>query len=365
MTVRQTKPQGRGTQGPSIRLSVELGTDREPPREFRIFRKGLNRTEKGDFLFDEVAAEVVMANYAMHGKKLRFDFNHGTTFDAPTPEQAIAGGSFDPEVRPNGELWATNCTWTERAAEYLRKGEYTEFSPLFNQINGRIVWLRNVALTNLPAMDDTVPLVAATANGGSMDAEKCTACSAKDTEIAGLTSKLTALSSSFDDFKKKFGKDDDGEGKKLTALRSSLVAITGESSEDAIVGAVKALKKDAGEAVALRSRIESQEANKLTSDFDGLVAKAIEECKIDAAQKDAFRADFLVDGKVTQSGLTALSAFVKHTAPKRNTSDTTQKGTSGTVLVTEADRAAAKLLGNSVEEIAKYKEAQLKEQAGI
>ncbi len=134
----------------------------EVPSEFRIFRFGVNHSEKGDFLFDDLAAESVMAEYRAHGKPMLLDYGHGTTLEAPTPEQAISAGQFIPEVRSDG-LWASAIKWTARASAFLAALEYRLFSPFFehDSATGRITRLINVALTNLPALDNIEPLVAA------------------------------------------------------------------------------------------------------------------------------------------------------------------------------------------------------------
>jgi phage I-like protein len=135
------------------------------PTEFRIFRVGINHSEKGDFLFDAESATSVMAEYRAHGKPMLLDYNHGTTLLAPTPEQAISAGQFIPEVRADG-LWATAIKWAERARAFLAAAEYRLFSPFFEHeaATGRITRLINVALTNLPALDHIDALVAAHAH---------------------------------------------------------------------------------------------------------------------------------------------------------------------------------------------------------
>ena len=59
------------------RLSIEF-VGEGPPREFRIFKAGINATTKGDFLFDDEAAEKVMAAAKRHGtdRNLMIDLEH-------------------------------------------------------------------------------------------------------------------------------------------------------------------------------------------------------------------------------------------------------------------------------------------------
>jgi phage I-like protein len=137
--------------------------ERVPPKEFRIFPAGIVSTMKGDFLFDEAAANAVMASYRQHAVDLTIDYDHHT-LSAPMGVKAVSAGWFHLAVR-NGELWATDVNWTLPAAQYLARGEYRYFSPLFDYERGsnRITNLINNALTNTPAMDGIEALVAASA----------------------------------------------------------------------------------------------------------------------------------------------------------------------------------------------------------
>jgi phage I-like protein len=149
-----------------------LPTEGGAPTEFRILRAGANKTEKGEFLFDEQAAEAVMAAYAAKGLgKVQIDYEHQSMVAPPGGGDAAkpAAGWFRPEVRA-GELWATDVAWTARAAgdagpRQAGAPEYRFFSPVlrFDEDTRRVRSLKNLALTNDPAMDELHPLVAATA----------------------------------------------------------------------------------------------------------------------------------------------------------------------------------------------------------
>src|SRR5688572_17639495 len=94
-----------------------------PPPEFRIFTAGIVDTVKGKFLFDEAAAQAVMAEYERHGIDLMVDYDHASlgTNQSPDPAQAgKAAGWFNLQVR-NGELWAVNVRWTPPATEALNR----------------------------------------------------------------------------------------------------------------------------------------------------------------------------------------------------------------------------------------------------
>lgn len=146
-------------------LHVDLpGSSRKPPTEFRIFRRGVNSSVKGDFLFDDQAAQLVMAAYREHGVDVSIDFDHHT-LAAASGVKAVAAGWFSLDLR-DGELWACNVRWTPNAAAHLQTGEYRYFSPLFDcdPKTGRVEKLVNAGLTNTPALHDLEALVAASAN---------------------------------------------------------------------------------------------------------------------------------------------------------------------------------------------------------
>jgi hypothetical protein len=155
-------------------LSIAVAGN-EPPSEFRIFKAGQNETSKGVFIFDDKAAEHVLATYADQGNELMVDYDHGSLGLAVDPAHAgKAAGWFNLELR-DGELWAANVRWTEPAAKALAHAEWRYLSPAFElDENGRVLSLINVALTNMPATKRMQPLMAASAlalSGGSMDPE--------------------------------------------------------------------------------------------------------------------------------------------------------------------------------------------------
>lgn len=149
-----------------IKLQQDIGASagKEPPKEFRIFSFGDNRSTRGTFLFDQQAAKDVLAAHKEHGAELALDYEHASLEDPAPPAGAPAAGWYDLELRDDG-LWAVNVRWTPRATEYLKNAEYRYLSPAFtaDPKTRRVKRLLNVALTNLPAMHDLDPLVAAKA----------------------------------------------------------------------------------------------------------------------------------------------------------------------------------------------------------
>jgi phage I-like protein len=150
----------------SVRLDAE---GKEPPKEFRIFAFGEVETSKGTFLFDQAAAQLVLAAYADQGNELCCDYEHGMA-EAAEAMPRPAACWFSLELRDDG-LYATGCKWTPRAAKLLADGEYRYFSPWmeFDAETGRILRLLNLALTNIPATKSMQPLVAASARPAARD----------------------------------------------------------------------------------------------------------------------------------------------------------------------------------------------------
>lgn len=152
-------------------LPVLLSLDgNEAPSEFRLFRAGDNPTSKGSFLFDESAAESVMAAFAEHGAELPIDLEHlSVAAEAVTGDarnfNPDAQGWFSLEVR-GGELWAVNVTWTPEGARRLKERRQRYVSPAFNtDADRRVTEIMNVALTAMPATHNAMPLVATARDG--------------------------------------------------------------------------------------------------------------------------------------------------------------------------------------------------------
>ena len=148
----------------SLRLAravkLDMGEDKAPPAEFRIFAFGTFESTKGSFIFDKEAAQLVMDAQAAWGNECSMDYEHQALQDPPI--KAPAAAWYTLALRDDG-LWATGIKWTPGGAAHLTAGEYRYFSPAFmsDKDTKRITRLVNLALTNLPATLDMQPLVAA------------------------------------------------------------------------------------------------------------------------------------------------------------------------------------------------------------
>lgn len=140
---------------------VERGDDGLPVA-VRLFKRGWNDTQKGEFLFDDDSARLVMSASLEHGVDRMIDLEHLSLEDVPADEHSYdARGWFRLEVR-NGELWAVGVTWTPDGADRLKNKTQRYISPAFaTDADGRVTKIVNMALTAMPATHHTPALVAA------------------------------------------------------------------------------------------------------------------------------------------------------------------------------------------------------------
>jgi len=342
------RKQGPRTDTAMLSLSFVFGDAHAPPSEFRIFSMGINPSEKGDFLFDERAAASVMMEYQRHGKPMLLDFNHGTTFKEPTPEQAIAAGEFIPEVRADG-LYATQIQWTPRAETLLRAKEYRLFSPFFehDKQTGRVLRLINCALTNLPALDGIAPLVAASATTGDDEMETCTACSALTAKLTKMEEECSALRASLSAFQEK-----EEEKASAVALRANVFAITGKSDTEGALGVLQALRASTDDLARVKGQLEAEQTAKLSADFAGALNQACKDGKIPPAQRALWEGFAKEDGHAKAlARLTAFAETAVVVAPGR-----TVEAPTATVALSAIEQEIAARTGSSVEGLRKYKE---------
>jgi len=129
------------------------------PNEFQLLPYGRIDIEgEPPAYVDEESIASVIANFARRGNDMVIDYEHQTLKDV----QAPAAGWIKRLVDKGREgIWAV-VEWTERAKEYLKNREYRYFSPVFwvAKEGRRVVRIENVALTNLPKINQLRPIVA-------------------------------------------------------------------------------------------------------------------------------------------------------------------------------------------------------------
>jgi len=270
-----------------VDLYITGSGERKAPTEFRIFRAGINKSDKGEFLFDEEAAASVMAAFAQKGVDVSIDYDHQALRAGEV--KAPAAGWCSLEVR-DGELWACNVRWTAQAAAHLEAAEYRYFSPLFSfdDKTGRVRHVINSALTNTPALHQIDALVAASANANTQQEEKEMEeelkkriaelerqAASKDQEIATLKGQTaTAALSSTVGLAPTAGADEvRAKVAALVSFRKDVLGIAGKDSDAAAVGALTAMREQAAEVVELRAKKDAAELAALTAEFNAELDK--------------------------------------------------------------------------------------------
>lgn len=335
----------------------------------------MNKTEKGDFLFDEKAAADVMASFVAKGQdRLLIDFEHQSMQPPPGggPAHKPAAGWFAPQIRA-GELWACDVTWTSHALSMLAPAqgapEYRYLSPVlyFNEDSRRVTRLKNIALTNDPALDELSPLVAATALEDDMPTE-CASCASLTSKLKDVESQCSALTAKLSAFEEK-GKEKDAAMTSLTAIRSELCALTGQTTEAAAVGALKGLKAAHDELTALKAKVAGEKTAALTTEFKGLLDGFVAGGKMtpggDADARNRGHWEKLAKDKGLDEAVVQLKAaaplFGIIVSPGGKGSPTEKE--TGAVMLTAEDHRIAKLFGHDPKEVEVFKTEQLKAQA--
>ena len=144
---------------------IKLAAGNTLPTEFRLFVRGWNDTENGNFLFDDTAAKSVMTAYREWGVSLAVDLEHQMLADEPSadPTARDARGWCKLELRSDGSLWAVDVKWTPDGAARLQEKRQRYISPAFeiDPESNRVTKVINVAITAMPATHRTPALVAA------------------------------------------------------------------------------------------------------------------------------------------------------------------------------------------------------------
>lgn len=253
-----------------IEFVVALDATGAPPSEFRIFKAGQIQTTKGIFAFTESSAESVMEKFTEHGADMPIDYCHAmliSGFGGDPAEQGAAAGWFKPMVK-DGELWASDVTWTPRGAQKLKDREFRYISPTFNRKeDGEITELVNVALTNLPATKGLSPLVA------QRDTDSKEEPQTMKTVIAALSLKtesteaeaLSAVSA-------------------LVATESKVLEMTGAKTSTEALATIHAWKDGAAKVEALSAELGTVKAEKLKAEVASLIEEGVKAGKISPAQ---------------------------------------------------------------------------------
>ena len=324
---RKAEAQGRAIEERgyvgSASLSVVIGT--EPPSEFVIFALGTVSTSKGDFVFDDTAADRVMRAFQAHGAdRLPIDFDHGMLAAVKTPETSVAAGWFTPAIVDN-KLMALDVEWTERAAAMLRGREFRFLSPAFNydRKTGQITQLLNVALTNLPATRDAEPLVA---NQSENVPPSQSRAAATTKEVREVSEKILAV----------LGAATENEAvtiaKEYNTWSRGVLAATGTETLDAAMAAVKLNAELPAKVAELSQQIKTLTDERQAQEREQLIGKLSEAGKLPPSLHEWARGQ----------SLESLAAF-GDAAPAVAPGVVAQPPADGVMLLSDEDEEAIKM----------------------
>lgn len=311
----------------TVLLTAALELDGEAPTEFRILRAGDNATKKGTLIFDESAAQSVLGEFSDHGVDLPIDFGHAMAGHGGPLDQ-IAAGWFKPSVK-EGELWASDVTWTPRGSKGVTDREW-RYTSLYGDVERvddgrlRLVRLRTVSLTNTPATVGVDPLVAS----------ESTQKGPKTMDIAQLV--LAAVGA----------KDEADAGAKVRALvdlSARLAELTGKQAADEQIAVVSALKISHEKLEKIETELSELKQKNADDKRDGLIATLTEAGKLTPAQHDWARS-------LTLSALEAFGETAPVVVPGKE-SNPTPKPNGESVELSAEDKKMAKAFGNDPEAV--------------
>lgn len=145
--------------GYTLKKNTELGGS--APEKILIFPAGEVRIYgASSVMMDKLASENIISAVMASDADMVIDYEHQTLYGGEAPAAGwLKRDGFVFEEKKG--LFGT-CVWTEKAKQYIEKGEYRYFSPVFqtDRTTNRIMRLINVALTNQPRMQNITPLAA-------------------------------------------------------------------------------------------------------------------------------------------------------------------------------------------------------------
>ncbi|HGG6424474.1 TPA: phage protease [Salmonella enterica subsp. enterica serovar Kottbus] len=144
-------------------LSVSLTAEATPATRVRIFPAGEFRSNDGrpkecrTWVMNAACAQRLITAAASKKTDYSFDYEHQTLRAVENGKPAPASAWFKSLEWVEGDgLYAVEVEWTATASQMISNREYRYLSPMFNYnpVTGEVGQLINVALTNLPALDE-------------------------------------------------------------------------------------------------------------------------------------------------------------------------------------------------------------------
>ncbi|EDZ8079229.1 hypothetical protein GPC29_003145 [Salmonella enterica] len=144
-------------------LSISLTAEATPATRVRIFPAGTFRSNDGrpkecpSWVMNAACAQRLIAAAASKKVDYSFDYEHQTLRAATNGKPAPASAWFKSLEWVEGDgLYAVDVDWTAAASQMIAAREYRYLSPMFDYhpVTGEVGQLINVALTNLPALEE-------------------------------------------------------------------------------------------------------------------------------------------------------------------------------------------------------------------
>ncbi|EAO0949726.1 hypothetical protein EXE89_15765 [Salmonella enterica] len=144
-------------------LSIELTASATPATRVRLLPAGEFRSNDGrpkecrTWVMNAACAQRLIETAANKQIEYSFDYEHQALRAAQNGKPAPASAWFSEFEWVEGDgLYATDVRWTSAATQMIASLEYRYVSPVFsyNPFTGEVMGLLNVALTNLPALDE-------------------------------------------------------------------------------------------------------------------------------------------------------------------------------------------------------------------
>lgn len=324
--------------------------DGEPPSEVRLFARGNNTTSKGTFLFDDAAAKSVMAAYEQASKDVMLDLEHLSLNTESRSFDPDARGWAKLEVR-SGELWLTDISWNEDGAARLRAKKQRYLSPVFDYDprTQRVLSVKNVAITAMPATHNPQPLVAANERG--TDVMKSAICKllnmAEETPDEEV---LKALAARLADA---MPADMPPEEKKdMPALRAITLAArkaTGKTTAVEVEASLAALSQARTSVTDLTAEVATLRASTMSVQLRELCRANPTKIASTASEAYVMKCSSI---EAAQAYIDTLPAVVKPAVEQKKIEGGDE------VTLTDADREACKLTGQSPAKILEYMKKQ-------
>ncbi|ELQ7075213.1 phage protease [Salmonella enterica] len=144
-------------------LSIELTASATPATRVRLLPAGEFRSNDGrpkecrTWVMNADCAKRLITAAANKQIEYSFDYEHQALRTVQNGKPAPASAWFSELEWVEGDgLYATDVRWTAAATQMIASLEYRYVSPVFsyNAFNGEVMGLLNVALTNIPALEE-------------------------------------------------------------------------------------------------------------------------------------------------------------------------------------------------------------------